>query len=179
MIKINLLPKQERRKGKARGKDLYILAVLVVLSCALVGGIYLRNEKDIRGLQTDLAAAKKQRASLQVEYQEFLALEKEKKDIAGRIAAVDKINTGRALAPRMLYDLSSLITENVWLKKLHKDEAKFDLEGRSVDNESICTFVEGLAKLPYMKGIELKSVEDVTDTGVTVKKFIVEGGVTS
>ena len=178
MIKINLLPKREHRKG-GRNLDLYILGAVLVLSCVLVGGIYLKNEKKLRSLSSDLAAAKRQKDALQGEYKEFLALEQTKKEIVGRIAAVDKISKGRAIAPRMLYDLSSLVTENVWLKKLRKDEARFDLEGRSVDNESICGFVERLSKLPYMKSVELKSVEDVTETGVTVKKFIVEGSLTS
>lgn len=178
MIKINLLPKREHRK-RSWNLDLYILAAVLVLSCALVGGIYLRNERGLRSLRTDLTAAKRQRDSVQGEYKEFLALEKDKKEIVDRIAAVDRISRGRAIAPRMLYDLSSLVTENVWLKRLRKDEARFDLEGRSVDNESICGFVERLSKLPYMKGVELKSVEDVTETGVTIKKFIVEGGLTS
>jgi Tfp pilus assembly protein PilN len=178
MIKINLLPKREHRKG-AHNLDLYILAAVLVLSCVLAGGIYLRNEKALRSLRADLTTARKQKESLQSEYKEYLALEQEKKEIGVRIAAVDKIGRGRAIAPRMLYDLSSLTTENLWLKRLHKDEGKFDLEGRSMDNESICGFVEHLAKLPYMKGVELKSVEDVAEAGVTVKKFIVEGGVAS
>jgi Tfp pilus assembly protein PilN len=177
MIKINLLPKREHRK-RARNLDFYILGAVLALSCVVVGGIYLNNEKELRSLSSDLTAAKSRRSSLQSQYQEFLALEQAKKEIAVRIAAVDGMNRGRAIAPRMLYDLSSLATENVWLKRLHKDEAKFDLEGRSVDNESICGFVEHLSKLPYMKSVELKSVEDVTETGVTVKKFIVEGGLT-
>jgi hypothetical protein len=79
----------------------------------------------------------------------------------------------------MLFDLSSLAKGNLWLKKLRKDETKVDLEGRSIDNESICTFVEGMSKLPYMKDVELKSVEDLTETGMTVKKFLVEGSVAS
>ena len=178
MIKINLLPKREHRR-RTGNFELYILATVLVLSCALVGGVYLRNEKALRSLRSDLTAAKSQRDALQGEYKEFLALEKEKKEIAVRIAAIDRISKGRAIAPRMLYDLSSLVTENVWLKKLRKEEEKFDLEGRSVDNESLCSFVEHLSKLPYLKGVELKSVEDVTETGVTIKKFIVEGGVTS
>ena len=84
-----------------------------------------------------------------------------------------------AIAPRIFYDLSSIMKENVWLKKVAKDEGRFELEGRSLDNESICEFVESLSKLPYFTNIELKSVEDVNEADMTVKKFIVDGRVSS
>jgi Tfp pilus assembly protein PilN len=90
---------------------------------------------------------------------------------------IEKIKEGRAVAPRILYDLSTLTKENVWLKRVSKDETKFSLEGRSIDNESICEFVESLSKLPYMTNVELKSVEDAAEGDATVKKFIVEAGV--
>ena len=59
---------------------------------------------------------------------------------------IDRIKEGRALAPRLLYDLSSLMTDNLWLKKVRKVDARVDIEGRSIDNESVCTFVEGLSQ---------------------------------
>ncbi len=110
---------------------------------------------------------------------EFASLERDKKEVRSRIGVINKIKEGRAVVPRILYDLSSIIKENVWLKKVVKDEGRFELEGRSLDNESICEFVERLSKLPYFTNIELKSVEDVNEGEMTVKKFIVDGGVTS
>jgi len=62
---------------------------------------------------------------------------------------------------------------------VRKVDTRIDIEGRSIDNESVCTFVEGLSRLFYMKNVELKSVEDVTETGMTVRKFIVEAGAAS
>ena len=45
---------------------------------------------------------------------------KERKEIAERIAVIDRIKEGRALAPRLLYDLSSLMTDNLWLRKVRQ-----------------------------------------------------------
>ena len=108
-----------------------------------------------------------------------MALERDKKEVTKRIGVINRIKEGRALVPRIFYDLSSIMKENVWLKKVVKDEGRIELEGRSLDNESICEFVERLSKLPYFTNIELKSVEDVNEANVTVKKFIVSGGVAS
>ena len=87
------------------------------------------------------------------------------------------MKAGRALAARILYDLPSIMRDNVWLKRFKKDGGLFELEGRSLENESIAEFVERLSKTPYYRNVELKNIEDVTEEGVVVKKFIVQGGV--
>jgi hypothetical protein len=99
--------------------------------------------------------------------------------VSKKIDIINKIKEGRAVVPRIFYDLSSIMKENVWLKRVAKDEGHFELEGRSLDNESICEFVERLSKLPYLKGVELMSVEDVNEAEMTIKKFIVDASVSS
>jgi Tfp pilus assembly protein PilN len=178
MIKINLLP--QKSYGQERfNPDLFIFPAILVLSLALVGGVFLKNNRDAAKLRSETAALRSQAASFQGVYKEFLTMEKEKKEIAARIATIDRIKEGRAFAPRLLYDLSSLTTDNLWFKRVRKVDMKVDIEGRSIDNESICSFVEGLSRLFYMRNVELKSVEDVTETGTTVKKFVVEAGAAS
>ncbi|OPY66520.1 MAG: Fimbrial assembly protein (PilN) [Syntrophorhabdaceae bacterium PtaU1.Bin034] len=178
MIRVNLLPGKEHEKSHVN-LDFYILLAGLIFSLAVVAVVYTKNNKHIQTLQSEMASIKKQTALLQGIQKELLSIEKEKKEISRKIALMDTIKQGRAVAPRFLYDLSSLVKDNVWFKKLRKDEAKFEIEGRSVDNESICDFVDNLAKLPYLKNVELKSVEDITEAGVQAKKFVVEGGVGS
>jgi len=81
------------------------------------------------------------------------------------------------LAARTLYDLTSLVQEKVWLKSLKKTENRFELEGRSVENDAISGFVESLTKVPYLSGVELKSVEDSAEEGIVLKKFIIQGNI--
>lgn len=178
MIKINLLPQKSHGQHRVH-PDLIIFPTILVLTIACVGGVYLKNNRDVAGLRSETAALRLQVASFRGIYKEFLTMEKEKKEIAERIAVIDRIKQGRALAPRLLYDLSSLMTDNIWLKKVRKVDTKVDIEGRSIDNESVCAFVEGLSRLSYMKNVELKSVEDVKETGTTVRKFVVEAGAAS
>lgn len=175
-IKINLIPRKVRRK-KERGFDLHVLVGGLIFCALVMGGVYVKNMRDLSRLQSQFALAKQQEAALQAVYREFQSLERDKKEIRSRLAVIEKMKQGRAIAPRILYDLSSLTKDNVWLKRVSKNETQFSLEGRSVDNESICEFVESLSKLPYMTGVELKSVEDVTEADAVVKKFIVEAGV--
>jgi type IV pilus assembly protein PilN len=176
MIKINLIPTKIRKK-KEVNFELHLLVGTLLFSFLLIGGVYVKNTKDVGRLRDETAIVKQQTAALQPALKEFASIEKDKKEVTKRIAVISKIKEGRAIVPRILYDLSSIMKENVWLRKMVKDEGRFELEGRSVDNESICEFVERLSKLPYFTNVELKSVEDVTEAEMTVKKFRVEGGV--
>ena len=120
MIKINLLPKKLAKKMILY--DLYLFLLVVILNLSIVGGIYYKNEKNIAEYKKMIGDAKAEIASLENIYREYLNLEKEKQEIEKRIKAINDVKEGRALAARTLYDLTSVIKENVWLKSFKKDE---------------------------------------------------------
>jgi len=173
MIRINLLPKKVRKE--ALKSDLILFVLLLVVALVLGASIYAKNQTEIGHLKTDVARTKQSITSMEKFYRDYLALEKQKKELSARIALIEKIKEGRALTARILYDLPSIVKESIWLKRLKKEEERFDLEGRALENESIAEFVERLAKIPYAKEVELRMVEDVTEEGVLVKKFLVQG----
>ena len=175
MIKINLLPKKPIRT--AFKYEIHVLLLIVTLNLLTIGLIYSINARAISNLKTTIEQAKKEIASLDPIYREYLAMEQEKKEIQRRIQAIDTIKQGRALAARTLYDLTSIVKESLWLKSFKKNENRFELEGRSVENEAISSFVESLSKVPYLSGVELKSVEDAAEEGLILKKFIIQGNI--
>ena len=156
---------------------MHVLVATLLVSLLLVGGFYYKNVEDMRRSRVEIESLKQQIKVLEPIQREFGSLEKNKNEIARKLSVINKMKDGRALPPRMLYDLSSLVKDNLWLKRLRKDDAKIEIEGRSIDNESVCDFVDHLAKLPYLKNLELRSVEDVSEGGMTVKKFVVDGSV--
>lgn len=175
MIKINLLPKKPIRA--AFKYEIHVFLLIIILNFLIIGLIYSINARQISNLRSNIEAAKKEIASLDPIYKEYLSMEQEKKEIQRRIQAIDTIKQGRALAARTLYDLTLIVKESLWLKSFKKTENRFELEGRSVENEAISSFVESLSKVPYLSGVELKSVEDATEEGLILKKFIIQGNI--
>ncbi len=175
MIKINLLPRKPLRT--AFKYDIYVMCLVFILNFALIGLIYFFNSRTISTYRQKTVATKNEIDSLRPVYQEYLTMENSKKELERRIHAINAIQKSRALAARSLYDLTSVVTDRLWLKTFKKDENKFELEGRSVENETISTFVESFSKIPYIKGVELKSIEDLTEEGLVLKKFIIQGNI--
>ncbi|HOP85709.1 MAG TPA: PilN domain-containing protein [Syntrophorhabdaceae bacterium] len=177
MIKINLIPTQEEKK--LFKEDIYLFIFFVFLNAIAVCGFYYKNHLDIIEQKKIIDNTKKEIASLQSIYKEYLAMEQQKKEIERRMKAIDGLKEGRALTARILYDLTNIIKENVWLRSLKKADNKLNIEGVSIENESISDLMEKLVKIPYIKNVELVNITDELDkeTNVTVKKFIIQGDV--
>ncbi len=175
MIRINLLP--EKAKKDVFKYDLIMLLSCVVLALMVFGGIYYYNMNEISKRKAMIEDTKKEIQKLQQIYKEYLAMQKEKQEIQRRIKAIDSIKEGRALAARTVYDLAGAIKSNVWIKSFKKTDNKFELDGRSLENESISDLVETLSKIPYIKNVELKSVGEALEEGVTVKSFVIYGDI--
>jgi type IV pilus assembly protein PilN len=175
MIRINLLPVSEKKPSIRI--DLYIFLLLLLLGTAALGVLYYRVEGRISDLNAKIENRKKEIASLDGIYREYMSMEKEKKEIQKRLNVVQMIKKGRALPARILYDLTMVTKDTVWLRSLKKTETKITIEGRATENESISDFIEQLSRLPYLKNVELLKVEEVVEEGLPVRKFLVQGDV--
>jgi Tfp pilus assembly protein PilN len=175
MIKINLLP-QEPHKNVFRF-DFFLFLFITALTIAILGAVFFNNEQEIGRERDTIANMKKEIANLDRFYQEYMAVEKEKKEIQRRIQAIEALKKGRALAARTLYDLTDVVKDSLWLRNFRKNDNAFEFEGRALEAESISRLMESLSKIPYIKNVELKTVENVTDEGVEVKKFIIQGNI--
>jgi type IV pilus assembly protein PilN len=175
MIRINLLPVSEKKPSIRM--DLYIFLLLLLLGTAALGVLYYRVEGRISDLNAKIENRKREIASLDGIYREYMSMEKEKKEIQKRLNVVQMIKKGRALPARILYDLTMVTKDTVWLRSLKKTETKITIEGRATENESISDFIEQLSRLPYLKNVELLKVEEVVEEGLPVRKFLVQGDV--
>lgn len=175
MIRINLLPSPEKKPRIVY--DLYLFVFLLVITSLILGGLFYLTQKRIWDLERQISEKKSQIQSMEPIHKEYMAMEREKKEIEQRLKVVESIKKGRALPARILFDLSSLVKETVWLKTLKKAEGKLTIEGCAMENESIADFIEQLLKLPYVKNAELMKIEEIVEEGLPVKKFLIVGEV--
>lgn len=174
MIKINLLP-FKRKRASTLTRDIRDLVLMLVVVCVGFGIYYYRLHNELEEQKSRIQLTKKEIASLQPIAQEYKQIQEAKKEIEKRIQTVNQLKSGRALAARYLYDISSIIKEGVWIKSIKKTDNKFEIEGRSFVNENVSDFIESLSKMPYIKNVELKNVQDVNEEGLIIKKFIITG----
>lgn len=173
MIKINLLPVPEKKP--AITIDLYIFLLLILVGFAFLGTSYYYVSRRISDLSIKIEERKKKISSLDAIYREYMAMEKEKKEIQKRLDVVQMIKKGRALPARLLYDITTITKHTIWLRALKKTDLKIVIEGRAIENESVADFMEQLSKLPYVRNVELLNIEEMVEEGLPVKKFVIQG----
>jgi Tfp pilus assembly protein PilN len=176
MIKINLLPSSAKAK-EHRGWGWFLFVAVILINLAVLAFLFQRNSAEIADTERSIAATKKEMDKLQKTRKEYQLLSTDRKELERRLETINKLKEGRALSARMIYDLSVLTKENVWIKTFRRNESQFELEGRSAENDSISDFVEAMSRIPYVKTVELRRIEDVNEEGVTVKKFSIQGTV--
>lgn len=176
MIKINLLP-FKRKRASSLTKDIRDLVILLFIVLLGFGYYYYILTNEIEERKANIVTTKREIQSMQPIAQEYQAIQEAKKEIQRRFHTLDKLKSGRALAARSLYDISSIIKEGVWIKSFKKTDNKLEIDGRSFVNESISDFIESLSKMPYITNVELKNVQDVNEEGITIKKFIITGNI--
>ena len=174
MIKINLLPRKIRKEPRG-GFGWYLLIITILLNLGILFMVFQKNSKDISEYRRDIDEKKQQAAQSGKIRSEYKTLKAGKDELERKLGVINNLKQGRALSARILNDLPFVIKDSVWLKSFRKTEDRFELDGRSVENDSISDLVDTMGRIPYIKNVELIKVEDINEGGITVKRFLIQG----
>jgi type IV pilus assembly protein PilN len=172
MIKINLLLARKEKKRAALGKEFIVLIVSVVL---LLGAlIFIQWELNKRKEDT-LAQISKTKND--IAYYKSLTTEVEKKKeeqkmLQNRLNSINDLRKEKASAARLLDELSIDKPEKLQLESLKKEGVKLGVEGIAMDDETIANFMTSLRKSKLFKNVDLVVSEQVEQSKVKLRKFI-------
>jgi type IV pilus assembly protein PilN len=174
MIKINLLPRKIRKEPRG-GFGWLLFVLILLLNVGVLFLFYQKNVKDMSGYRRDVDEKKQLVAQSGKIRSEYKTLKAGRDELERKLNVITNLKRGRALSARILNDLPMMIKDSVWLKSFRKTEEQFEMDGRSVENDSISDLVDTMGRIPYIKNVELKKVEDVNEGGITVKRFLIQG----
>lgn len=167
MIKLNLIPKELRKKKKVPFFDkyfLYVFAFLVVIGIALWLQV-TAQQAEISRLDTEIARVE---AEIQKYRQQIRKVEEARAlrdKILTRMAAIQDLDVQRPLAVKMIEDFSSLIPEFVWIESFLEIERVLTLTGKSYNLKGIANLIVGLIGSEYFDQIRLTYIRSQGSTG--------------
>jgi len=172
VIKINLLASSPKRVKKAAvlgPAQLTTIGCGAILVLALLGcgWRYMTVVWDNNKLDSDLAAAQKEAASLHgviVQLQEF---EQQRAKLQQRVGLIEQLRTAQTGPVHMLDQISRALPQMVWLTEVSQtgtDDVTID--GKTTSITSVSDFASALEATGYFK----KSVEIVSSTTQEVKE---------
>jgi type IV pilus assembly protein PilN len=173
MIRINLLPKEERKEIKGIGE--FITGILVIIAVLVViVATHLIQIKRIRDINNKIARVEKEIKKLEEvkkKVDEFKAKNKELEDKIKIIAVLEENRTG----PMFVMDaLARAIPDRSWIDKFSEKSYVAKMEGVAWDEFTVADFMKGLQSSPYFQNVELKAIKTKEMQNLPLRTFVIE-----
>ncbi|MGZ3536045.1 MAG: PilN domain-containing protein [Thermodesulfobacteriota bacterium] len=172
MIKINLLlARKEKKKVGLRKEIVVLIASLAILIAGLIV-FQWRLEKEKEDTLTKISDTKKEIAYYKSLTTEVVKAREAQKSLQDKLNVINTLRKEKAGAAKVLDELSIDKPEKLQLESLKKDGSKLGIEGIALDDETIANFMTNLRKSKLFRGIDLIVSEQVEQSKVKLKKFI-------
>ena len=188
MIKINLVPEEQRKKVrevKFKKPTLHIpkfdmiLAVLLLLaSIGLVAWLNFSRDAKLRKLNNDITEAQRQLKELEKERKMVEDIERQQKELKEWVSLVQNLNEGRALYFHVMDELNKLKPEYMWLVLFQENNHSFKLNGKTFSNYMISNFMDRLNGSSYFNDVKLDEIKETEEKEHSVIGFQLSGSVT-
>jgi type IV pilus assembly protein PilN len=178
MIRINLLPVREARRKAGARQQLVILAGSLLATLGVVGVFHLSLISDVSAAQERLAEIDEQIKRYEPQIKQVEEYKKRKEQIRAKLDVIEGLEASRSGPVRLLDELATLIPERLWLTRMTVARSEIMLEGLSLDNEIIASFLTALTDSPYFKRVELDTSVLQSVSNLKVNSFKIRAGLT-
>ncbi|MCD6399738.1 PilN domain-containing protein [candidate division WOR-3 bacterium] len=185
MIRINLIPKEERKKVRVKrargpkrvgvmGLDLIISFVIFILA---IGVLFFMNSsytKNIEKLNRDIVTARKELKKLQKEVAVVKNIERKKAELNVLVNIVKGLNSNRSLMVHMMDEINRRLPDYVWLRKVTDKGNSVSLKGYTFSNLIVSDLMIRLEKSVYFSNVKLNELKNSLVEGHSVMEFSID-----
>ncbi|MFP4212620.1 MAG: PilN domain-containing protein [Desulfohalobiaceae bacterium] len=158
MIRINLLPKQQRSKVSRAGKELTLFVSLLIIF--VLGAVFfqVRLTQQVQDLEQVRQEKSQRRQELLKQVAEVNKLQDQLEETQDKIEIIKQIRLKQSRPVRYLDQLvRNLPHERLWFESLQMDnQGMINLEGIALDNQSFASYVQQLRGSDYIQDIVLR-----------------------
>lgn len=191
MIRINLLPEEERKKKKAAKKlpkvkipipsfririplkpSTFLIGFIVIVILIAFVVIWVRQIGETRKLTKEIDQMNTRLRSLQKEINLVKDLEKKQADLQKRLDVIKGLSENRFLRVKILDELASALPEYVWLTSFEDKIPNFKIEGLAFSNLTVADFMNRLEDSEYLTDVDLTTLRKTAFSGQDVMQFI-------
>ena len=185
MIRINLLPPEERPKSGGMGFNIKMPAVgnfipVGVAAVALIAclGTYMVQTRTMQQLEVNLEEAREESQRLAPQIARIKRLQREREQLDARLDAITSLDEERYFRLQLMSELARRSPENLWLTRVQENSpGQFTLEGITFSNFIVADFISNLAQAELYRGLDLVSIQRGTIEDVTVLDFEITANV--
>ncbi len=187
MIKVNLVPEEQRKKVREvkfkkpslRIPKFDMIFSVLLLGAAIAGVFFLNFQKDLKlkKLDSDIANAQRQLKELEKERKMVEDIERQQAELKEWVSLVQSLNEGRALHFHVMDELNKLKPEYMWLISFEESNQSFKLNGKTFSNYMISNFLDRLNASPYFTNVKLDEIKETEEKEHSVIAFQLSGSI--
>ena len=176
MIRINLLPKEERAQRRSpmefKAGELLIPAAVVVAAVLVIAGTALSQRSRVTSLAHSIAERDADSRALAPQIERVNRLAQERAELDLRLGIINKLEKGRTQSVRIMDELARCVPDHLWMTLAQQDAgSQLDLEGVTYSNLVVSDFMSRLERSPMFANVELGVAEAGQITDRDVVKF--------
>jgi type IV pilus assembly protein PilN len=163
MIKINLLPQEDRVKKREfrlpQMSTVYLVVAIVAFfgTIAIVGIVQKHKEKV---LNDKIELAKEESRKLAPQLAKIKQITKEREEVDRRLSIITSLDRHRYYRVKLLNDVSYKMPVNCWLTGISElSPNRFDIDGITFSNYTVADMISNLEASQIFSRVDLKVAE--------------------
>jgi len=172
MIKINLLPSEERKKAApVSAKPILAGAGVVVVLVGLGYGWYWFSGV-VEGIRQEITQTQAELKRVEAITKLVDKLQKDKKLVEDKIKVIDTLVAAQSGPVRLLDEVSRALPNEVWLTNFARTGKKLEIAGIAFSNFHVATFMTNLGRAENLvNSVDLLVSEKAVVEQVPVERF--------
>ena len=162
MIRINLLPREERQTRRSIqmpkiGSLMPVLVLLLVI--ALFGAVSVFQTLQVGRLKSDIARAEQESEKLRPQIQTIQELTQKREELQRRLNVIQDPDKTRLQRVMLVDELSRCVPDHLWLTSYEETGNKVQIEGVTFSNLLVADFMTRLEASPLYGSVDLLIAE--------------------
>ena len=180
MIRVNLLPKDERARTKGGGGapmqfkvgEYVIPLVILAAVAAVIAGTVVAQRMAMASVTKSIADVDAQSRALAPQIERVNRLAQEKAELDLRLGVIGKLEEGRTEGVRTMDEIAKAVPDHLWLTGVSQDNpTTLVIEGQTFSNLVVSDFMSRIERSPMFANVNLEFAERGEIEGKGVVKF--------
>lgn len=180
MIKINLLPK-EARKRVGLGEQIFIIALVLILNFVGIGFYWSYLNGVIEQKQADIARTQQRLQELQKVIDEINKFEAQRQALEQKLKVIEKLEKEQRLPVRLLDEVYLTLEDDLWLNLFTQRGEDLSVNGSALSHPILSNYMRKLDDSLYFDQVRLIvaqtrtiGTQDVRDFQINMKLTVPE-----
>jgi type IV pilus assembly protein PilN len=179
MIRVNLLPREEKAKRKSASApidlkigDMVLPAIVLGAAALVITGSTMSQRARQAGLEKSIQQVEAESRALAPQIARVNQLAQERAELDLRMGIISKLEKGRTQSVRLMDELARCVPDHLWLTGVSQDASNhLQLEGVTYSNLVVSDFMSRIERSPMFSNVELAVAERGQVTDKSVVKF--------